>query len=183
MSPNLIVLDGASGAGKTTLAKALQEQFLPENWLYFSIDTLVYSLPPSVFEHCNQENDWRSLDPNTLIKGAFSCVNALLEAGNKVIFDAVISTPQGALQMDLAFENHERLYVGLHCELTELERRTFDRGDRTIDEARHGFSTSPFHLKYDLELDSTSTPATELSTIIAATLQERVSRHKQRMDT
>lgn len=176
MSPNLIVLDGASGAGKTTLAKALQEQFIPENWLYFSIDTLVYSLPPSVLQRWNQENDWRSLDPNTLMNGAFSCVNALLEAGNKVIFDAVISTPQRALKMDLAFERHERLYVGLVCELAELERRTFDRGDRTLDEVRHGFYTSPHHLKYDLKLDSTKTPATELATIIAATLQEQVTK-------
>ncbi|WP_028025595.1 phosphotransferase-like protein [Enterovibrio calviensis] len=172
MRPNLIVLDGPSGAGKTTLSKALQETLLPENWLYISIDTLVYALPSSVLTRCNQENDWQSVDVDALMKGAFACVDALVTAGNSVIFDAVISTPTRALQMDLAFEQHERFYVGVNCELAELERRTRSREDRTIDEVRHGFATSPLHLQYDLEIDSTSMSVTELATIVAATIHE-----------
>ncbi|MGF1770622.1 chloramphenicol phosphotransferase CPT family protein [Enterovibrio makurazakiensis] len=172
MRPNLIVLDGPSGAGKTTLSKALQETLLPENWLYLSIDTLVYTLPSSILERCNQENDWQSVDADTLFKGVFACVDALVNAGNKVIFDAVISTPTRALQMDLAFEQHQRFYVGVNCELSELERRTRLRGDRTLEEVRHGFATSPLHLQYDLEIDSTSMSVSDLATIVAATVHE-----------
>ncbi|WP_407333087.1 phosphotransferase-like protein [Enterovibrio sp. 27052020O] len=173
MRPNLIVLDGPSGAGKTTLSKALQQTLLPDNWLYFSIDTLLYAMPPSVLARCNQENDWPSVDINALMTGAFACVDALLKTGNKVIFDAVISTPTRALQMDLAFDQHERFYVGVNCELAELERRTRQREDRTLEEVRHGFATSPFHLQYDLEIDSTSTSVKELATIVAATMYEQ----------
>ena len=48
LSSKLILLEGPSGSGKTSLANALQESLLPVMWLSFSMDTLIYTLPPSV---------------------------------------------------------------------------------------------------------------------------------------
>ncbi|OEE65782.1 hypothetical protein A1OO_08200 [Enterovibrio norvegicus FF-33] len=173
MIKHLIVLDGPSGAGKTSLARELQEQLLNDNWLYFSLDTFTSTLPVSVLAQCQSENDWQDVDSSTLLQNALLCVDTLLKAGNNVIFDSVISTSKRALQIDLAFEQHDRFYVGVHCELSELERRAAARNDRTIEQARHSFATAPMHLIYDLEIDSTSTSVKELATIVAATMYEQ----------
>jgi chloramphenicol 3-O phosphotransferase len=47
---DIIYLNGPSSAGKTTLARALQER-LPEPYLYLSIDTLIELMPSKL-------NDW-----------------------------------------------------------------------------------------------------------------------------
>ena len=45
----IIILNGASSAGKSSLAKALQKEFLPHPLAYLSIDTLMHYLPQSFF--------------------------------------------------------------------------------------------------------------------------------------
>ncbi len=44
MTGRIIILNGASSSGKTTLARALQDE-LPGDWLRLSIDDLVAALP------------------------------------------------------------------------------------------------------------------------------------------
>ena len=46
----LIVIEGGSGTGKSSLAGSLQERFQPQQWLHFSVDTLLYCLPGSVLD-------------------------------------------------------------------------------------------------------------------------------------
>jgi len=45
----VIVLNGASSSGKTTLAASLQD-VLEESWLVFGIDTLISALPLALLE-------------------------------------------------------------------------------------------------------------------------------------
>ena len=47
MSGRLVILNGASSSGKTTLARAIQADW-PGLWLHFSIDGLVDALPPTL---------------------------------------------------------------------------------------------------------------------------------------
>ena len=44
--PQIICLNGTSSSGKTAIAKELQA-LLPKVYLNFSIDSILYSLPPS----------------------------------------------------------------------------------------------------------------------------------------
>ena len=48
------------------------------------------------------------------------------------------------------------LFVGLHCSLEELERRTHERGDRTIGMTRFLFDRVHNHGIYDFEVDSST---------------------------
>ena len=155
MPAKIIILDGASGSGKTTLAKAMQEAMLPAVWLSFSIDTVLYSLPPSVLDRCNKENDWEGVDYMSIYSGAFSCVDALVEAGNDVILDVVIAKKKSADLLLKALQGHSIFVVGLHCAWEELQRRTLSRGDRTLEEARSSFDNALQHLKYDFTIDTT----------------------------
>ena len=152
--PELIILDGPSSAGKTSLAKALQEELLPEIWLNFSIDHVIDAFPNSILEKC-AVNDWSDVDDDLLFAGTFSCVKGLLRSGYPVIFDAVISTKQTANQTIEAFLSHTAFFIAVRCDWEEIRRRTISRVDRTLEEAEYGFKTSPRHLNYNFRVDTT----------------------------
>ena len=155
MLPNLIVMDGPSGAGKTTVAKEIQEALLPSIWLNISIDSMVYGLPESVLERCNTKNDWEGVDNNLLFSGALAAVDAVVSSGGSVIFDVVVSNANRAEQIRQAFLTHKTFYIGVCCSWEEIEARTLIRGDRTREEARYGFENSPQHFEYDFCIDTT----------------------------
>lgn len=50
MAVSIIVLNGGSSSGKSSIAAAFQEVQLPEPWLTFGIDSLITALPPSLGE-------------------------------------------------------------------------------------------------------------------------------------
>lgn len=150
-----IILTGPSGSGKTSLAKALQEALLPSVWLAFSVDSIVYSLPGSVLERCNQRNDWTGVDGNAIFSGALACLRALTSTGNPVIFDLVVTSGKTAEQLVAAAEDADPFMVGLTCTWKEIKRRTLARGDRTVEEAVFSFSHADGHLSPHLEIDTT----------------------------
>lgn len=155
MEGKLLVIDGPSCVGKTSLAKSLQEQFLPSVWLNFSIDTVVYTLPAAILDECNNENNWDRVDAAALMRGAFACVDGLLKAGNNIVFDVVISSEKRARQLQQVFDGHDPFYVGVTASWERLHERASAREDRTLAEVEHGFETSPKHLPYDLLVDTT----------------------------
>jgi chloramphenicol 3-O phosphotransferase len=167
----LIVVEGGSGTGKSSLARSLQERFLPQQWLHFSVDTLLYCLPASVLDMVNQRNDWSAVDKSAITRSTYGCLRTLLDEGHRVIFDCVVMTEQRARDLLTALQLHRPVLVRLTCSWEEIERRTIARGDRTIEEARRGFETSGLHLTVDYEIDTTHRSSTE----IAETLVRRVT--------
>ncbi len=155
MSYQLIVLDGPSCVGKTQLVKELQKQLSHEVWLNFSVDTIVYTLPQTILDGCNYDNKWDTFDRNALLAGTFSCVQSLVNCGNKVIFDNVVSTERRANELLGYLSEFRVFYVGLTAEWKCLEQRVNAREDRTLDEVKHGYKTTPKHLPYDILVDTT----------------------------
>ena len=47
MTVQVILLNGASSSGKTSLARAIQRQ-LPTPWLTFGVDSLIAAMPPQL---------------------------------------------------------------------------------------------------------------------------------------
>jgi len=90
--PRVIIISGSSGTGKTSVVESLQEMLLPEVWLKFSFDSIIYSLPGSTLEQCNLHNNWSGVDGRALYAGSIACLRSLVEAGNSVIFDVVLSS-------------------------------------------------------------------------------------------
>lgn len=155
MSYQLIVLDGPSCVGKTQLAKELQKQLFDEVWLNFSIDTIVYTLPQMILDGCNYDNKWDTFDRNALLAGAFSCVQSLVNCGNKVIFDNIVSTEGRANELLGYLTEFRVFYVGLTAEWECLEQRVNAREDRTLAEVKHGYERTPKLLPYDILVDTT----------------------------
>ena len=167
---NLIVISGGSGTGKSTLCRALQEALLPDVWLHLSVDSILYCLPQTILDRANQKNDWSAIDIQLICSSANACVNVLLSAGHKVIFDCVVLTEKRAHSILSAFEEHRPIFVGLSCSWEEIKRRTLARGDRTLEEAEYGFRNAGNHLPHHYTFETTST----LPEVIASQLVQRL---------
>ena len=155
-SSKLIVLEGPSGSGKSSLTSALQESLLPQIWLGFSMDTLIYTLPPSILHRCNTANDWSGVDGRAIGAATLRCLRALVQCGNNVIFDLCIPSHQYADTFQSDTQDLAPVKVGVRCDWLEIERRTLHRADRSIEEAERTFKNQHAFKQYDLILDTTS---------------------------
>jgi chloramphenicol 3-O phosphotransferase len=163
----LIVITGSSGVGKSTLARALQEELLPDQWFHFSVDSLLYCLPRSIVRRVDQQNDWTLVDWKAIVRSAHACARTLLDEGHKVIFDTVIMSEKGADALLTAFYGFDPLLVTLTCSWDEIKSRTVARGDRTLAEAEHGYKNAGGHVSAHHTYDSTSASAEQIAAQLA----------------
>ncbi len=162
----IILLNGASSAGKSTLAGALQAA-LPESFLHFSIDHLnaAQVLPK---ERINSgEFSWKEMRP-AYFEGFHRCIPALAQAGNNLIIEHIVETEEWMTRLNDLLEPFDVFFVGVHCPLEELERRELARGDRRIGDARIDFETTHGFCKYDFEIDSTQPLADNVEAVLRA---------------
>ncbi len=170
MAGRLVVIEGCSGSGKSSLARALQERLLPQQWLHFSVDTVLYCLPGPILERANLHNDWSAVDMGGITRAAYGCLDVLLEQGHSVLFECVVMTERRSRELLGALRTHQPLLVRLTCPWEEIRRRTLARGDRTLEEAEHGFRHSGLHLAADLEVDTAQRTPAELAEALAPAL-------------
>jgi chloramphenicol 3-O phosphotransferase len=148
----IIIINGPSSSGKTTLALALQKQ-LEIPFIRFSFDLfLEYGAFP-MEQIKNGKFSWESIRPS-VFRGIHQCLPALATAGNNVIFDHIIETRQWLHDLISIISELDVFIVGLHCSLPELERREIQRGNRRKGEARLDLQTVHKITTYDLELNS-----------------------------
>src|SRR5689334_21381580 len=148
----IIIINGPSSSGKTTLALAAQKQFdIP--FLRFSFDLFLDNKSLPLDQIRNGAFSWDSMRPS-VFHGLHQCVAALANAGNNLIFDHIIESQYWLEDLLHAISDLDVFFVGLHCSLPELERREAERGNRRSGEARTDFETVHNITSYDLELNS-----------------------------
>jgi chloramphenicol 3-O phosphotransferase len=186
----VIVLNGASSSGKTTLAVALQD-VLEESWLVFGIDTLFGAIPLALLDidegatilarpraHESREGgivfdadgditvgaEFRRLE-EAWLRG----LAAVAESGARLILDEVF-LDGGASQERLrrAFAGRRLLWVGVTCDVSVANQRERDRGDRVVGMVERQSTSVHDGVHYDLIVDATSRPSHELAQQIAA---------------
>ncbi|WP_087026492.1 chloramphenicol phosphotransferase CPT family protein [Thaumasiovibrio subtropicus] len=156
MRPDIIILNGTGSAGKTSVAKALQEQ-LDVQYLNFSIDSVLYALPPSDL-HCMMEGKpitRRGYDYAVLVQGYHECVLGLLKSGCRLIIDNAWIEKQDKRNLRSLLSSFNAYYVGVKCDLSVCEQRELARGDRAIGLARHEYPLVHADMEYDIEVDTT----------------------------
>jgi chloramphenicol 3-O phosphotransferase len=146
----VIILNGPSSSGKTTVARALQA-LLDEPAMRVEHDVFVDLLPEGHFTVETRDEYSKRLEK------FFFAVNratvGLLEGGYDVIVDTVMS--HWSVYRDwIALFGTDVLLVGIHCPLDELEKRERARGTRDIGLARRQLRWVHSHGTYDLELDT-----------------------------
>lgn len=150
-SGDIIIINGPSSAGKTTLALALQKRFdIP--FIRFSFDLFLDHKAFPMEQIRNGTFSWDAMRPS-VFQGIHQCIPALATAGNNIIFDHIIETKTWLHNLLSLISDLDVFFVGLHCSLPELERRERQRGDRRTGEASQDFETVHRITSYDLELD------------------------------
>lgn len=132
VSPQIICLNGTSSAGKTAIAKQLQEKLLPTIYLNFSIDSILYTLPPSALDRMTHGQDIADLNYPHLVGSFNACVARLVELGHFLVIDNAMDRTEHVIDLLERVQGYSILLVGVHCSLEELNRRERQRQDRTI---------------------------------------------------
>ncbi len=148
----IIIINGPSSSGKTTLALALQKQ-LDEPFIRFSFDLFLDHQAFPLEQIRSGRFSWEQMRP-AVFRGLHQCLPALATAGNNIIFDHIIETKAWLYELVALIAGLDVFFVGLHCSLPELERREMQRGNRRPGEARQDFETVHSIPTYDLEVDS-----------------------------
>jgi chloramphenicol 3-O phosphotransferase len=169
----IILLNGASSAGKSTLCRAIQAQ-IDEPFLQFSLDFFMFGdrVLPSRRDEAGAFS-WPELRPK-LFDGYFHCLPALARAGNNLVIDYIIETRDQLDTLVQCIGHLDVFFVGVHCPLPELERRERLRGDRGVGDARRDFETVHTFSTYDLDVDS-SRPAGDVARQIMAAWKHRTA--------
>ena len=163
----IILLNGESSAGKSTLAQAVQVQ-LETPFLRFSPDLLLFGsgvLPAR--RDFDGPFSWAAMR-GPLFEGYFRCLAALAGAGNDVVADLVIERKDQLRRLVSLLLPYDVFFVGVRCPLPELERRERLRGDRKIGDARQDHATVHSFSAYDAEVDSTLPPEHNAATLAEA---------------
>jgi len=166
----VLVLNGASSAGKSSLAKGLQG-VLPEPHLHVALDA---------FRAMEPADYWLGLDTVTaqrwiagLCGAMHATVAAFAHSGQHVIFDTALDRASVVESLHADLGHLGFILIGVHCALDELERRETTRGDRPIGLARRQFATIHAGRTYDFSVDTTHASAATCAAEIAAWLEGR----------
>lgn len=164
----IILLSGTSSAGKTTLAKALQNA-MDAPYLHVPIDSFEDMIPG--FDKFGEPGSpqWQPIF-NRVISGFHHSLAALAGTGSNLIVDHLLVQgvePYNWLEECLDQITPFNAYlVGVHCPLEELRRREMARGDRGIGQAERQFHRVHQHGVYDLEVDTSLLSAEECAVLI-----------------
>lgn len=166
MAGKIILVNGASSSGKSTICRALQAKLAEPFW-HFSIDHLREAKVLPMPRIQSGEFPWPAMRP-AFFEGFHRCLPALAEAGNNLIVEHIVETPAWLARLLRLLAPYDVFFIGVHCPVTELERRERARGDRRIGEARQDFDTIHAFVLYDLEIDSTDLLERNVDTVLAA---------------
>lgn len=145
MSGTIVVLNGPSSAGKTTLARAVRDK-LGGNTAALSHDDFFQ------FVHRDAVTNWKLFEALTV--AMYASASAFASRGFDVIVDTVFERVES---LATAISHGARL-VAVTCPLDVLEQRERDRGDRKIGQARaqreYVFQRATYELTLDTALET-----------------------------
>jgi chloramphenicol 3-O phosphotransferase len=164
---NIILLNGASSSGKSSIVKALQP-ILEEPYLEAGIDKFLFMLPSAyLYEAVRwhqvigyEKNDSGALLPKVgplghqLMSGMHHAIAGLARQGNHILADHVLLHPSWLTEWLEVWRDFRVLFVGVYCPPDVLEQRERDRKDRTVGQARGQAGIVHQSCIYDLQVDT-----------------------------
>ena len=174
MTVSVILLNGTSSAGKTTLAKHLQRA-LPGCWQHMALDQFRDGLPDH-YRGLNAPQGTTgaaglNVVPNTghdlaftevvfgeegqrMLRGMRRAMRAMIDAGVNIIIDDILLTPDFLHDYLEVFNANQVLLVGVRCDLRIIEAREAQRLGRFPGTAAGQFISCHAHETYDIEVDT-----------------------------
>jgi chloramphenicol 3-O phosphotransferase len=164
MNGRIIILNGTSSAGKTTLARALRPQ-LPTSFCYYSSDQLA-------------DAKFRPIDPTARLAGReqffvgfHRTIPALASAGLDLLVEHIVEEQHWAEDLANLLKGFDVFWVGVHASVDLITEREKQRGERTIGEALYHLRTHEF-CRYGVEVD-TAQPAPDVTAAIVQAWKTR----------
>lgn len=160
---DVMILNGGSSSGKTSIARALQNA-LQAPWLRFSIDDLIDALPSEMFTSdtgiafrsngsVNPGPEFRNLE-SAWMDG----IATMARTGARVIVDDVfVSGPDARNRWQAALDGLSVVWIGVRCDPAVADARERDRGDRITGMAASQAQSVHIDMVYDIEVDTTET--------------------------
>lgn len=181
----IIILNGPSGSGKSSIQKEFQKLMMPNLWLKLGIDNLFDSPMPEI----TAENMafWQSKNPirwvessqdeqeNKIItlfvgpqgeKVAYamnSAIAAYAKEGCDVIVDYIAYDPAWLKDLEKKCAGFKTYYVAIDIPLEILEQREAARGTSPKGHARSHYNSVYGDKEYDLRVDTGSNSAQEIA--------------------
>jgi chloramphenicol 3-O phosphotransferase len=188
----IVLLNGSSSAGKTTLARAIQVR-RREPWFHLALDQFRDGMPPA-YRGLNSPDGTpgaRGLNVvpvnrgglrvtevrfgdvgRRMLRGMHRAVAAFAAAGNDVIVDDLF-LEEGTLDDYLeALREHWVLFVGVRASLDVVNAREAERPGRFPGTAHSHFESVHAHGVYDLEVDTGTMPPEACAALIAQRIDE-----------
>lgn len=158
---SIILLNGTSSAGKTSLSKELQNIF-EEEYCCLSLDEFSVQINQAYlrlfpfFE--NEQPETLKIGQDIINKPKLTLLHTSIKAlsaiGKNVIVDHVLFT-RGLLEECVRIlEGYPVVFVGVHCPLHELERREAARGNRKIGLAKSQLDIVHHNVVYDVNVNT-----------------------------
>lgn len=177
MPGRVLVLNGTSSSGKTTLGRALQGR-LPDHWLLLGIDRFIATLPLRLYgtpegHHIRDDGSITTGPTWRYLYSHWREAIATLAAGTDVILDEVLL--DGGVDQErwsYALEGLDVTWIAVRCDPEVSDEREQARGDRHPGQARWQRDRVHAGVRYDLEIDTTSTPPEEAADVVAAFLSD-----------
>ena len=173
MAIEVILLNGASSSGKTSLARALQ-RLLPSHYLTFGIDSLISAMPLQL--DGAPEGLMIYADGRVEVGPAFLALEsawrrglaAMARSGIRLVLDEVLlGGGEEQRQWNEALEGLSVLWVGVHCDPDVIAAREAARGDRVVGMAALQVAYVHQGVAYDLEVDTSLASAEACAALIA----------------
>jgi len=154
----IIILNGTSSSGKTTILQALQNE-LCEPYLNVGIDKFIWMLPKRYLDRPLWDDVLGlATQAGTLGHQLFSSMHktiALLSRrGMNVVADHVLVELEWLRECAELFSPLPAYFIGIMCPLPILLERERLRKDRTLGQAEAQFNLMHTHGVYDLEVDT-----------------------------
>lgn len=166
----IIFLNGTSSAGKTSIAKKLQE-FADVPFLHIGIDTFFFMLHPRyIMEGAESELGYQFIrvddeeGPKLIVKSGTEgkrishvmrrSMKALEKNGLNLIIDEVLFSDEDYWDYLELFEESRVIFVAVKPPVEVAESREKARGDRVLGLARGLYPIVYPNKHYDLEIDS-----------------------------
>jgi chloramphenicol 3-O phosphotransferase len=183
----LIIINGGSSAGKTSMSLQLQE-IMEEPFFLLGIDVFWFTMPekainlervqPEYYKWCEEETAdglkyFRILPGkflNESMLARYKSMAAYLDQGLNVVADEVFWSKDWLLESLEVFAKYTCYYIGIFCSDEELSRRELERGDRYQGWARGSQIYAHKDAIYDLTIDNTKKTPLECAQEIKAFL-------------
>ena len=187
MAGDVIVLNGTSTAGKSTLAAEMQTQLVARDscWVILGIDDFLGKLPApwvryhEAGAHADEGVSFERIGGDIVFRagpvgravltGYRRSVAAVVRSGVNVIVDEVVLDEEAWAQWDSELRALDPFWVRVDCPIEVCEGRERGRADRLPGLARSQAAFVHRHPQYDFAVDtSTASPPELAQAVIAA---------------